>query len=550
MSKQAALEVIQAKRDYTGGETTESVIRAAEARKRAGLDDSRYGADVSLADSLTYFMEDFGNVDEFKGNNAPREESSDRRSPYEGYGDRMNSPYQQQDSGRSYDEIESFYRDSADSHYESQRAQLDSALQEQLQNLEMAYQEAVQNGEMSVRDAQRDFEAQKKEIEQSAYQQSQATKAYGNQMGIGHSQQMVGLQQGDSARVNEINNANATGRDQRIADIKSRLNMIKNQKNIQETGAKAQHGYALAGARSQSDQMYNQSMGAFAQQDYFNQQQMSHAEQMQWNEFGHGDYMFDRETDRSDRQRGEDRDFQFDMEDFRNTNAIGMALMQQGFNIENLNTQQLHALEKMEVENSYIIDRMDIQHDHNLEQLKEQIAGSLLEIDRRAGYTAAENAKDRRATASNIAAQIKAQVDANNAEFDRTYKSMFDPDSKEYAIREQQKNEANDDYMRQILGGTFAEYTASQVFEGLSYEGTAPKDYRSSPGKSDGGYMPVGHDMRPTQGGSDGFGVMMNKFTGYDTKTKKYEEGMKNKTEAQRKLDAIMGKIGLNFGGN
>ena len=165
--------------------------------------------------------------------------------------------------------IAGFYGDAAQNAFEAQKAILDRQLATQLTQLEQAYAQAISEGKISVREAQAQFEAQKAEIEQAAYQQAEATKGYGSEMGLANSQQMIGLQQNDNARVNNMNNTNRSDRDKRIADITDRITALTTQKNLAIADANNQYGFGLQGAQAQASQMYNQSIGGLMEKQHF-----------------------------------------------------------------------------------------------------------------------------------------------------------------------------------------------------------------------------------------------------------------------------------------
>lgn len=579
----AAKEIIRLKKAYDHGGDHDLNMRnartAEELRSKHGLE-KEFGSGVSLADSLTNYHNLFGGG-AVSQRPQPRQESS--YSPVvqpQGSG-RYDEPMPESsyDSDAMRSQMEDFYRGSAEGSYEAQKAQLDAMLQQQLQELEMAYNQAVQDGEMSVRDAERDFEAQKKEIEKSAYLQSQATKAHGNQMGIAHSQQMVGLQQGDSARVNEISNQNMTNRDNRVADIKTRLNTIRKEKGIHTAGATAQHGFGLASAQAQASQMYNQGMAEFNQQDFFNQQQMEHARGMQRSQFGHDDYMqqggfahahgmqqnqfgqddymqdkqfghsdrqLDRQLDHSDYQLDKKLGHEFDMESFRNTNNIAMALMNQGFNIDNMNLSQMQELERMDVSNKYVVENMFAQHGYNLEETEQNILGQLRTIDRSAGHTAERDRQARKARASEMAAEIRRQQEQDDKNMRNLMSSFEDKDSDYYKLRVYQQEEQDRQNMQGLVGGMLADYTVGGMMEDLNYEGSRPKDYRDSLGTAQRGNKPL-YNKNANRPPILGPGEFMNKFTGFDKNTKSYEEGTRKQREAEKKLESMMRRTGFGF---
>ena len=94
------------------------------------------------------------------------------------------------------DAIKQMIKGNSDAYYQTQKGQLEANLAKQIADLEIAYNSAVEEGKLSVKEAERQFGANKADLEKQAYLQSEETKAYGNDMGIQHSQQMVGLQQG------------------------------------------------------------------------------------------------------------------------------------------------------------------------------------------------------------------------------------------------------------------------------------------------------------------------------------------------------------------
>ena len=528
---------------------------AAAIRQNAGLDESRYGAHVSLADALTNFAEDFGAGAKQPDPNqyAPPEYQAPPRGDYS-----QDRP--EFDRQGEYDKYEQLMKGSSDAAYRQQQAMLDSTLNKQLADLEMAYKEAINQGEMSVRDAEAQFEAQKAELQKTAYQQAEATKAYGSNMGITHSQQMIGMQQGDNARMNKLQNSNAGDRDRRINDIQDRIKMLSAQKDLQTGAAKAEHGYASAGARSQADYAYMQSMGDFASKDYFTQQQRQHdfdMSDLQYNQnmdmsdrqFAQGNYMADKQygqnlfmSDKShgqnmqmsDKQFGQglsmsDKNFQqnihmadkqqgfnIDLESLRQNNALVQMAEQHGYNMASMSQSQLYKLEEMNHANIYTVQNMELGSQLNINEIGVQIDGRLKEIDKQAGYTSAENAKDRAATANNIARQLAAVQKQAEDELAARLRNL-DPNSQEYkATQGEFKMQLEANQQAALLEG-YTQYSLDRNFTNAEDHGLKkPKDY--------------------TANGWSIFNAGLNKITGYDKNNKAY-----NDAESKQKgaLDAI-----------
>ena len=160
------------------------------------------------------------------------------------------------DSTQDTASIQDSLKQAQSSYMTNQKALLDSALSTQLAKLQNVYSQAISDGQISIRDAQDQYATQKATLEQQAYQNSEKTNLYSQDMGIQNSQQAIGLMQGDQARANSLSNQNMTARDKQINDIKSRLQNITNQNSISMVDAQAQHDYGLAQAQGTADMNY------------------------------------------------------------------------------------------------------------------------------------------------------------------------------------------------------------------------------------------------------------------------------------------------------
>src|SRR6185312_9424511 len=258
--------------------------------------------------------------------------------------------------------LEQMLRQGADATYGSQKAILDATLNQQLTDLQMALEEAVANGEMSIREAHAAFEENKKNIEKQAYQDSEMTQLHSQSRGIQNSQQMLGLMQGDNARRDSLINTNVTERDRRVADVKDRLNMIKNQSKLQMASASAQHGYGLAGARGQADaQMY---------QNMFN--------------MNFDDYKMNRE-----------QQFALDKGQLDHVNNKQLQAQQQAYTLENMNLQQRYTLEQFATQHGYKLGEMSVEQTYRLAQMAQQNGYDVGILGMQQGFQAGQNALDR-----------------------------------------------------------------------------------------------------------------------------------------------------------
>ena len=151
---------------------------------------------------------------------------------------------------------------------QQQEAKLQAARDQKIAELEKAYNQAIADGQISINDAQNAFNTQKAEIEKQAYLASQKIKLYASNMGIQNSQQMIGLMQGNDARVASLNNANMTERDKKIADIKTRLNAIKQNKELDISTANSVYNSGVLEANATAEMNASNNMFDLAKTDY------------------------------------------------------------------------------------------------------------------------------------------------------------------------------------------------------------------------------------------------------------------------------------------
>jgi hypothetical protein len=252
--------------------------------------------------------------------------------------DKMRSDYEAQ-RAIEMEALERYLSESRDSYIANQEAILQANLDMQLAELENALNQAVADGELSVREAEQQFEQQKQALEKQAYLASERTQLYGQEMGLQNSQQMVGLIQGDTARAMELSNQNMSERDKRIADIRTRIDNIRNQYRTSVNLANQQFRTGMAQAQSQADMIFNQNMFGLKQEDYIANRQQ-----------------YFQELNMAVQQK-----YNIDMANLESTLAIDRMNIQHGLDLEKMEVQLQHDIKKMGIENKYRMQQIAAQ---------------------------------------------------------------------------------------------------------------------------------------------------------------------------------------------
>ena len=504
----AAKEVIRMKKEYsnnngTGYQNTDSAKGLAQSaqdiRSQFGLDESRYGANVGLADALANYAEDFGGGGQ--GNQGYNQPSG-------GGGREPVRDEKYFDDERYRNDYENTMRDNADSFFDLQKSEFDRLLSKQISDLEMAYAEAVNSGKLSVREAEAQFEAQKSEIEQSAYQQAQSTKAYGNEMGIGHSQQMIGLQQGDNARTNTMNNTNAGDRDKRINDIRDRIDMLTKQKDLQVTQANTEYGYNIAGARAKADQQYNQSMSEFMNQDYFTKMGMGHDRDMAGIK-----QQYDREN--MDKQQDYNKENMDKQHEYGKENMA----IEQGYRKENMKVEFENRFKELSEQSRLRINEMTVGHGFDMKKMEQSLKDAIQLEGVKYGHSASLSAQQNNARMREISANAMKAIEAEQRAYDLSVKresAKYNPNTPEGKIYLNQKNAKIND----IMSMSILEAEMGNVFNNPALENkpVPPKDVKSD------------------------WGVIGGMLTGQKKKEQKYESENKAYLDAIKRKEDLMNK--------
>lgn len=364
-------------------------------------------------------------------------------------------------------QIEESLKAGSDAYYENQKAQFDKQLSGQLTNLEKAYNDAVANGELSVKDAQQQFEDKKNELYETAYQQSESTKIAGNEMGIQNSQQMMGMKAGDNARFNKLHNTNMTEKDRRVNDIRDRIKLIGQQKDLDMAQAQNDHAYNLAGAKGQADQMYNDKLHDFQQKDHFTQQGQQHESNMMDKEQGF-------KQDNMDKQQG----FDLDKMDKNQKFTIDNMNLEQKFTQENMDkqhdnntklamTEYNNRLGEIAKQSELRIKEMGVGHDFDIKKMEKQLANDLaLEAKRYSSYGGGGGGSS--SSYTNYAKQATSKIQANNNKIYSNLKKAqdaFTPGTPEYKALELQADFEAEAYAKKVYQEALASESANKVIK-------------------------------------------------------------------------------------
>ena len=496
--QQAAQEVIKLKKEYENRSKSmegfhnsavakEISSRAEALRNQYGLDANKYGSGATLADAYTNYYNDFG---------ASQQANNVQQTP-------VNQVQQTQEPDRGLDDIIRLLEESTRSGLDSQKSQYDRILESQLAELDKMLADAVSEGEMSVKEAEKAFQEKKSEIEKLAYQQSTATRGYANDMGMQHSNVSIGMMAGDNARINNIHNANMSDRDRRIADIKDRVNLIKQKKAIDESRYRMEHGYNIAGAEAQANQAYMQQMAQLMGQDYFAKQGYAHEEKM-----------FDKDTDRQ----------------------YGLLDKQQEFTRENIHTEFLNKVQLTEFESDLRINEMVKGHELKLDELEKILFNDLkkMEVGHQYNVELTNLQIDGQIRAASISAnaQLQAARENRQAQLDALKRSVT-PGTDEYKAAELEIERQAKLTTEKIMAETRAGIATSLVMDnpnlpapGSQYD-PLPWDYRQG--------FPNANPSKELKG-QEWYGNLLNKITGYDKKKEEHVETIKARAALERFL--------------
>ncbi|NCU28494.1 MAG: hypothetical protein EOM85_02380 [Candidatus Moranbacteria bacterium] len=183
----------------------------------------------------------------------------------------------------------------------SQTASLAMDRDAEIARIKADLDQAVLDGKLSVREAETQFEAQKSTIEGQAYQDSERTTLYGEEMGIKNSQQMLGVRASDQARTTSLINKNVKDRDTKILNIQDRIAALKSKAQSDISYAQSKYEAGVTGAKGQAQLMAGEQGLAFAKEDYFTDksQNFQTSEREASQEYASGERELDRDFEKS-----------------------------------------------------------------------------------------------------------------------------------------------------------------------------------------------------------------------------------------------------------
>ncbi len=393
------------------------------------------------------------------------------------------------DAQRQLQALSRFLQQSAQMQFISQASMLAQQRDAQIAQLEQAYADAVIEGEMSIREAREAFEAQKAQIEKQAYLQSQQTQLMAQDLGIQNSQQLLGHVSADNQVINSMINQNMTTRDKRIADIKDRINNLKNKKNLDSIMAQKEFGTNLIRAYGDiSGRMYDQQF------------------QMQYDNFNRN-----REEDFAINQMGFQHKMDLEKMDKQNLLELGRLAYQHGLDLEKMSKEQVMQLAIMAKEQGYKIDlmrledqltrgQMALKQKYTLEQLAKEFGYDINKMNyeqklqlaimaQQYGYDVAmENLQfgNRRELSQKelenqirlMQEEIKIRQQAELREYDLAAKrelAKYTPGTREYQIREAQLQDERRKLLAKMSTETQFDAISKQILNGVTQKPKKPK---------------------------------------------------------------------------
>lgn len=272
-------------------------------------------------------------------------------------------------------EYKDFLKKQTDSSYDSQKALLDSANTQRLAELKKALDRAIADGELNEEEANKQFAENVDAINEDAYMNSQATDLSAQQRGIGNSQQMLAMQQGDQRHQSELTNDSRTARDDRISSIRQKITQITNENALDVSTSNQTHNNSLASARAQADAQFASGMSQMNMEQYKSALQMKNNLTMQ-------EQAFLDEMEKMEKQQGYTQENMKLGQKFEQENMD----KQQGFTQDNMKLGQIFEQDNMKLSQKYTQANMDKQQKLDLSKMNQQQKYSLETLAKQNGY--------------------------------------------------------------------------------------------------------------------------------------------------------------------
>lgn len=286
----------------------------------------------------------------------------------------------------SLESYKEFLKSQSDSFFDNQESMLDSAKEKQLNDLKKAFDRAIKDGKMSEEEAIEQFEDNIEAINEEGYSASQATALSGEARGIGNSQQLLAMQQGDQRHTSSMRDDNRRDRDKRINEIIDRIDTISNEFDLDNIEAENIYQNDLRGARAQADQMIAEGMGEMSKAEYM--QSLQDKSNLTMQEQAQLDRLESQQKDFDQQDKIQDKGFEHDenMQESQFAHDFEKMAKQHGYDIKKMDRQQKHDLTKMAKQYGYDIKKMNKQQVHDLVKMNRQNTHTLNQMSKQFGF--------------------------------------------------------------------------------------------------------------------------------------------------------------------
>lgn len=290
-----------------------------------------------------------------------------------------------------------FLRGSSDSYYDNQQAMLERTKGNMMTNLEKALNEAVAQGKISQQQAEKQLRSELDAVNQNAYLNSQATLLSGESRGVGNSQQMMAMQQGDQRHAMGLRSDARTQRDERISTIRDRLSQINNNYNLDVANVENQYDTGLQQARAEADNIFNQGMSQMQLEQYKNALQMKNNLTLQ-------------EQQHLNQLEQMDKQYQLDLSKMKTAH---------GYDMEKIDQQFENDLTKMAQQHGYDMSKISAQHQNQIAQINAQKNAQMAQAD-------AKRKQEEEALKNSYLDSNSWEYQVRNAQIEESHQNAYD----------------------------------------------------------------------------------------------------------------------------
>lgn len=354
-------------------------------------------------------------------------------------------------------QLAGFLTQGANSQYSSQQAMLGQARDQQIAELQRSYASAVEEGKISIREAEKAFEEQALTINTNSFNDSERTAVMAQDMGLQNSAQAMGMHASDTARQNSLLSKNISEREQRINNVKDRINTLTTQKDLDITSANSNYNYGIANQRGQIAQGLLSNMFNMGYEDH-NQRQQQMA---QISQLGLQDEL-QREQMAINQQYGLANMAQ------QNQYQLGQMGVQQGYDMQKMGVQQQNELAQMAQAFGYDINKMSLQQQYQMAQMAQSFGYDSALQSSSQQFQAGQNELERGFKMQQFQAEQQALADNYQVELQREL-SSYREGTPEYELRKNQMEssykavqlESQAKLMSDVMGKAFADHVGN-----------------------------------------------------------------------------------------